>query len=147
MRIGFVPHENIRHFNHSVRDVRMQVKTCSNGDIRAHDLANLRQNRAFGVFFFAADHGAVQRQKNAIQWQGILYAFGNVCQRLLKERFLDMATRPTFGSQCRYRVKARFLQNPDPARQRGFLAFDVRQYRIAFQQSLAFKIFAPLNTK
>ena len=103
MRIGAIGHQRIGGLQHSGGDIGVQVQAGDDGDARAHDSAQRRQQPAFTVIVVAAHHGAVQVQIDGVEVP-VVGSGDDLAGNALERVLFDMRRRRGAGPQDRDQV-------------------------------------------
>ena len=103
MRIGAIGHQRIGGLQHSGGDIGVQVQAGDNGDARAHDSAQRRQQPAFTVIVVAAHHGPMQVQIDGVEVP-VVGGGDDQAGDALKRVLFDMRRRRGPGPQDRDQV-------------------------------------------
>ncbi len=116
MRIGAIGDQRVRMFHHSRRDIRVQVETDHQRQVRSDQLAHAREQFALPVVKVFGHHGAMKIEINTVERSRCRDAVDDHGRDALKGIFADVSRRTRRAPHRRHQFPVSRFSFGDEAR-------------------------------
>ena len=134
MRIGAIAHQRVGVLRHAHGGVGVQVEGGGDRHVGSHHAAQPLEQRALGIVLGLGDHGAVQRQADAVELAGLPRRTDDHVADRLPGFPGELARGRGVGCARPYRLPAVLLRRVDVAADLVLRAGEARHHRLALDQ-------------